>query len=1115
MTDDVSGLAFLQGGGEIGALMRARQWTSSGLGSPRGWPQCLRSVVELVLQSKFPMFVAWGENLLLLYNDAYSEILGSKHPRALGAPFYDIWSEIWPDISPLIDAAMRGEATYREDLPLVMNRKGFAEQTWFTFGCSPVRDEGGHVAGIYCAVTETTHEEKLRQALAATGLGAFIWHVEEDVWEADERMMALFGLRPEGERTLKDALATLIHADDRDRYARAVARACDPNGPGELREDIRILLPGGDVRWIAINGQTAFAGEPRRASSVAGTAIDVTQRKLAEEALRDGEQRLEQELADARTLQAVSTRLIHEQRPDALYDDMLDAAIQLMRSDAATIQVHDAEQNALRLRATKNLSPQALAYEAVVTAESPAASGQALKAQTRVAIEDVETCAPLSGSRELGDYRREGLRAVQATPLFSRSGRLLGMMSTCRRAPHHYSKREFRFFDVLARQAADLIERLEAEAALKNSEEQLRLATDAADVGLWDVDHVTDTLFWPPRVKAMFGISPNVPVSMADFYAGLHPDDREFVSAEYAAAANPAIRSVYDVEYRTVGKEDGIIRWVAAKGRGVFDDEGRCIRVIGTAIDITERRSAQEQLRELNETLEQRVATAVAERNILADIVEGTDAFVQIADLDYRLLAINKAAADAFELTLGVRPAVGESLLNLLAGQPEQLARVKRVWGRALAGEEFTEIVEVGSPSPEQRFYEMKFNVLRDHNGKTIGAYQFAHDVTEGLRNEARLREADAVLRHAQKMEAVGQLTGGVAHDFNNLLMAVSAGLRLMEQPLDEVKRERALAGMRRAVERGASLTRQLLAFSRRRPLASEPINLASQVSGMRDFIDRSLGGDVQIMMGLPPDIWTIEADAGELELAVLNLCVNARDAMPKGGVIMIDARNVTEEGESGGREVVELCVGDTGAGMSDEVLARACEPFFTTKEIGKGSGLGLAQVYAFVTSSGGALAIESKPGMGTTVRLRFPRSNKSSAPRAERDDPRPPPRGEDELAGHVLLVEDDREVAILSREMLESVGLEVTHAASADAALGALEHGRRIDVVFSDIMMPGGMNGVELAREIRRRHPELPVILATGYAEGVREAEADGFLVLTKPYQLETLSDVLTRQLR
>ena len=408
----------------------------------------------------------------------------------------------------------------------------------------------------------------------------------------------------------------------------------------------------------------------------------------------------------------------------------------------------------------------------------------------------------------------------------------------------------------------------------------------------------------------------------------------------------------------------------------------------------------------------------------------------------------------------------------------------------------------------------MKFNSLRDRDGNRIGAFQFVYDVTKRLEDQKRLMLAEAALRQAQKMEAVGQLTGGVAHDFNNLLMAISSGLTMLDRTEDPVRRERVRDGMRQAVERGAALTRQLLAFSRRRPLEARPLDLAHKITGMREILDRSLSGDVEVDMQFPRDLWPIKADSGELELAILNMCVNARDAMPGGGTITISARNVPHGFGKISGKAVALEITDAGQGMSEEVRSRVFEPFFTTKEVGKGSGLGLAQVYAFVSQSGGDVAIDSAPGAGTRITLVFPRSARRPA-REEIPRAAPPPEsignsdrsGDGERHGHVLLVEDDREVAALTGEMLDSIGYDVTHVETPAAALGALANGRRFDVVFSDVMMPGGMSGVELAREIKRRRPDMPIMLATGYIEAARDAVAEGLEVLAKPYQIEALA--------
>ncbi len=518
-----------------------------------------------------------------------------------------------------------------------------------------------------------------------------------------------------------------------------------------------------------------------------------------------------------------------------------------------------------------------------------------------------------------------------------------------------------------------------------------------------------------------------------------------------------------------------------------------------------EARARLEVLAQLNETLEARIEAALSERKILADIVESTDSLVQVFDHDYRFIAINRASAKEFERYFGVRPRVGDSMPELLAHVPEVRAAALSQWKRALSGEEFTEIASFVDPANERRFFELKFNTLRDREGRPIGAYQFAHDVTQRLQDQEHLMRTESALRQAQKMEAVGQLTGGVSHDFNNLLMAFQSGLRMLQRPMENERRQRIVEGMQQAIDRGAALTRQLLAFSRTRPLEARTLDLETQLVGMREILQRSLRGDVSVEMAFDDELWPVEVDPGELELAILNVCVNSRDAMPDGGTISISASNADQS--------IDLAITDTGTGMSPAVAARVFEPFFTTKEVGKGSGLGLAQVYAFANQSNGHVKLASEIGRGTTVTLTFPRSDKPVKAQNARAVPSVAPfdsAGKSGPLGHVLLVEDDRTVAALTMEVLDSIGYNVTHVASASAALGTLANGSWVDVVLSDVMMPGGMNGVDLAREIRRRRADLPVMLATGYIEVARGAVAEGFQVLLKPYQPEALAQAL-----
>jgi signal transduction histidine kinase/ActR/RegA family two-component response regulator len=372
------------------------------------------------------------------------------------------------------------------------------------------------------------------------------------------------------------------------------------------------------------------------------------------------------------------------------------------------------------------------------------------------------------------------------------------------------------------------------------------------------------------------------------------------------------------------------------------------------------------------------------------------------------------------------------------------------------------------------------------------------------LRVQIEEREkAEEALRQSQKMEAIGQLTGGVAHDFNNLLMVASSGLDLMDRTKDPARREMLKDSIRQAVDRGASLTRQLLAFSRRTALKPAVVDLATQVEGMRVLLDRSLREDIEVELRFAKGLWPVEVDPHQMELAVLNIAVNARDAMPTGGRIVISGENAPGLSDGGLEgDFVRLAVSDTGKGMAPEMVNRVFEPFFTTKERGQGTGLGLSQVYGFTHASGGDVRIESAVDEGTTIALLLPRSTKALTVVAS-DSGREPEKGE----GRLLMVEDDDGVASVVCEMLKELGYDPIRAASAAEALVTLKKDGPFDLVFSDMVMPGEMDGIELAREIRKRKPGLPVVLTTGFSEAAAAANQDGLRLLVKPYRIEQLA--------
>ncbi|AXK81478.1 response regulator [Pseudolabrys taiwanensis] len=378
---------------------------------------------------------------------------------------------------------------------------------------------------------------------------------------------------------------------------------------------------------------------------------------------------------------------------------------------------------------------------------------------------------------------------------------------------------------------------------------------------------------------------------------------------------------------------------------------------------------------------------------------------------------------------------------------------------------------------------------------------------TRRLYDEADRREmAEGALRQAQRLEAIGQLTGGVAHDFNNLLMIISGSVQRLRNELTDSKHTRLLDMIVTATQRGETLTRQLLTYSRQQTLTPEVVDLSQRLPVLRELLTRSLRTDIEIKVDVPDGVCATRVDPGEFELAILNLAVNAKDAMTTGGTLSIRAKPVTlkgeasEEGLSG--DFVAIRVADTGHGIPADILPRVFEPFFTTKEVGKGTGLGLSQVYGFAKQSGGTATVSSVEGRGTTITLYLPRS--AEAPEDEVvAAPAQAPTG---TSGTVLLVEDNADVADVGAGYLRQLGYRVRSVANGQAAIAALRLDADVDLVFSDILMPGGMNGLELAREINHRFPGIPVLLATGYSASAQDAVHQGFVVLQKPYDLESL---------
>ena len=602
--------------------------------------------------------------------------------------------------------------------------------------------------------------------------------------------------------------------------------------------------------------------------------------------------------------------------------------------------------------------------------------------------------------------------------------------------------------------------------------------------GLYDWDLSTGHVWYAARFREVLGFDANeFPDTFTAFQRVLHEDDRKFTLERIRVHLESG--GELDVRCR-LQRKDLTFVWCRLRGQAERDAAGRPCRLAGSISDISAQIEAEEAL--------------LHSQDFYGKMINSLPLFISYVDHSDRVMFANRPFQDLF----GLVPVAGIPVSALVTSN--RYAEIQPLVSRALAGE----TVDVPSHTQHRagRVLELETTLVphRLDSGAVSGYFVVARDVSE-----RRLLEAE--LRQSQKMEAVGRLTGGIAHDFNNLLSVIVGNLQLLARSLRETPRLRkhAETGLRAAV-RGGELTRRLLAFARQQVLEPRVFDVNELVVGMYELFRRALVDDVEINHQLDPELWAIRADPGQLENAVLNLVINARDAMPCGGVIRIVTRNLecsaANTGEqsvpAGAYTVVE--VSDSGSGMAPEVLKRAFEPFFTTKEVGKGSGLGLSMVYGFVKQSGGFVTLTSAENAGTTVQLYFPRA--LAEPQAARPEGRPagePVSGTETI----LVVEDDGEVRETAIELLRSLGYHTLDAASGPQALQQFMQHPEIALVFSDVMLPGGMIGTQLVQKLRERRPELKVLLTSGFtgdatAAALADTKHD---VLTKPYQLEELA--------
>jgi PAS domain S-box-containing protein len=649
-------------------------------------------------------------------------------------------------------------------------------------------------------------------------------------------------------------------------------------------------------------------------------------------------------------------------------------------------------------------------------------------------------------------------------------------------------------------------QQVEMARQLAESEERLQVALSGGrGVGTWDWDVVNDRVVADLRFAALYGVDPEkarAGAPVAEFFQAMHPDDLPAVRAQIAETLRTG--KPFSAEYRLL-RQSGEECWVVAEGKCQFAADGTPLRFPGVSFDISDRKNAERRLRDLNTELERKVNERSLERG-------------RTWALSPDLLGVLNGAGffentnPAWQAVLGwTAEEIGKTpFFDFL--HPDDVGRNHIAFDAAIRGQPAIRF--------ENRYrrrdggYRWLSWVAIPEGGKI---YCSARDVTEEKEQAAALQAAQEALRQSQKMEAVGQLTGGLAHDFNNLLAGISGSLDIMQKRIQQGRvdaLDRYILAAQTAVKRAAALTHRLLAFSRRQTLDPKATNVNQLILEMEDLVRRTMGPAVTVEVVGAGGLWSTLVDPNQLENALLNLCLNARDAMPDGGRLTIETANKWLDDRAGRErdlppgQYISLCVSDTGTGMPPEVIEKAFDPFFTTKPLGQGTGLGLSMIYGFARQSGGQVRIYSEVNSGTTMCIYLPRHDHDDADEeADAAEEALALAGDGEV---VLVVEDEPVIRMLIAEVLEEAGYTALEAADGPAAMKVVRSPARIDLLITDVGLPGGLNGRQVADAARVLRPGLKTLFITGYAENaaVGNGHLDrGMAIVTKPFAVDVLA--------
>ncbi|MGY3505135.1 response regulator [Bradyrhizobium sp. USDA 4471] len=1153
----VRDLSFLAGGGEMGERTRAMDWSSTAVGSPAKWPQSLKAAVSICLGSRHPMVLWWGQTShVQFYNDAYISFLGpEKHPAFLGRSGRECWNEIWPVMSPMLDHVFStGEATWSEDFLYVLNRNLAREEGYFTFSYSPIRTDDGSIGGIFCACNETTArvlgERRLRTLrdlgrmeangrtvasaceIAAQTLGenphdvpfALIYLLDSDKHRA--KLVATSAI-PAGELGAPFTV-DILGADSKEQSNWPLSQALEA-GTAKLVSDISVrlgVLPGGPwpeapetalITPIAAPGHKIATGflvsglssrQVINADYLSFFELVAGQigAAIANARAYEVERRRAEALAEIdRAKTSFFSNVSHEFRtPLSLILGPLEDALKignLPTRERESLAV--AHRNSLRLlklvnslldfsrieagRAQASYEPTDLAS---LTADIASNFRSACE---RAGLKLLVDCPPL-GAPVFVDpemWEKIVLNLLSNAFKFTFNGQVAVSLQIVD------DRIALTVCDSGVGVPPDELPRLfERFHRIEGQESRTH---EGSGIGLALVQELVKLHSGTITVDSVIGRGTSFTVTIPFGKAHL-PQERIRAERQLSSTAVRADAFVQEA-----------LRWlpdipsVATEVSAVFRAASELSQLSGARILIADD----------NADMRAYVSSLLKAYCEVQTVADGQAAIEVIRQdgPDLVIADVMMPRLDGFGLLRAIRndAACAELPVILLSARAEEEAKVEGfgIGADAYLVKPFNARELLAQIAASIKMARFRREVERTLANRVEARTRELAEANAQLRLQIEQREkAEAEVRQLHRLEGIGQITSGIAHDFNNLLSVVLINAGLLSRRMRDPGDQEGVQLIRAAAERGAKLISQLLAFSRKQRLAPQAVNFNSTIVGMSDLLGAFLGGTIRLKMSLAEDLWLASVDPMQVESVILNLAINARDAMRAGGVLTLETFNATIDNASSGPgepvpgQYVGLAVKDTGVGIPDDVVPRVFEPFFTTKKPGEGSGLGLAQVLGFTRQSGGGVMLETHVGRGTSVKVFLPRAAEEQG---HEQQPRATQVTATNVTAGILVVDDDKSVLRSTLLLLHSLGYAAVAAASGAEALQLIDSCSQFDLVLADFAMPG-MTGVELAEAIRAMDPNLPVVIVTGYAERIAQSDVDERRILHKPFTEDEL---------